>query len=175
MIGSNDLIYVKCSWDFINDLDCVFYPNFLSDNFFFFIGHGNKFINDSVNRLLNLNVDVPDYLNFHNSFLDDGYLDHSFDLFDNNLLSLNFNKFLNNLGHFDNLFDDSRHDDNLLDNFFYFNNFRHLNHFFNNSININYNFFDPLNVSRDLYDSLFNILDGLRHFNVVIYAFLYFD
>lgn len=171
----DDFLHLDVTRNFLYHFDNFFNDNFVVDDLFFVFWNLNKFINNSFNDFLDLNVYVFGNLHFHDFVLNHWNLNNSFNFFnfflnddlgDNPFHDLrNLNDFLNN----------SRNDDNFLYDFLDLYNFGNLDHLFDDFLDWNFNFLYPVNVLDHLNNLFLNVFDGLWNINVMVYDSLDFD
>ncbi len=193
-------LYFYRNNDFPIDFDYLWLFNDISDNFFDFQCSRNLSVlnNDSFgNHLLDFSVlfvdlithqDLPHHIdrpfdfqinvsrriNFHNSLLNDRYMDNSFDFYNLGYGDNLFNYFLHNLRHFDYLLYDSRHNNNPFHNSLNLNYFWNLNELFNYLLNYGGDCFNSFDYFLNWDDSFLNDSDYLRFPNKVVDDLLHF-
>lgn len=158
----NDLI----NFNFFRNLDFLF-DNFFIDLFDYFTSFNyffdfNNFLNNLFNNFRLSYVGINWNLNLFDSILVERNLYNFLYLNNFGVFYYSVHDSLNNLRHFDNLFNNSRNDNNFLDDLFNFNNSRDLHHFLDNFVNIDSHLFNSFNSFWHL-NNLFN-----HYFNWVI-------
>ena len=164
----NKFLNFQLPGNLLDNFDNFLNNNVIIDNFFLIPWHLNKFIDNPLNNFLYLNIYVLNSLNLYRPLLYNWLLYNPLNLLDP-LLDNNFGHYpFHNLYNLNNLLDHPGHNNNLLDNPLNLNDFGDLNHFLYNLLNRNLNLPDPIHMPYNLDDFFLNILDGLRHLNIVV-------
>lgn len=134
----------------------------------------HKFFYHSLHQLLNGNVDILQYFD-----LSDGFLDHrnfNYPVYLNQLLLDNnpIHCYFDDLRDFLYGFNNSRNNYDLLNNFLNFNNLRYFYNLLNYFVHLDSDFLDSVDINRHFYNPILIDLDDIGHLHQSIHNLLHF-